>query len=118
MADPNSADGAAEFGVGIGIGIGIGVDFGAVEAVAVTPGAVTARCTLSVPPRETGAALPRLTGRLSGSVTSGTGGISGVPTTGLLGVTGTASCGSPTPPAAPATARCTATGPATFPPVP
>jgi hypothetical protein len=60
----NSADGAGEFGVGVEAI----VDFGAVEAAAAAPGMVTARCTLSVPPPETGAAPPRLMGRLSGSV--------------------------------------------------
>ncbi|MEW1824437.1 hypothetical protein [Streptomyces sp. NPDC088196] len=64
----NSADSAGEFGVGVGVeAIG---DFGAVEAAAAAPGTLTARCTLSVPPPETGAALPRQMGRLSGSVAS------------------------------------------------
>ena len=134
VAGDNSADGAGEFGVGI-------VDFGGVEAPAVAPGVVTARCTLPAPFPETGAAPPRVTGRLSGSVTLGpTGSLlpcaSGVcgesepvagrrctaglaspgPATGLLGAAGTTSRVSPAP--SEATARCTATRPATFPPVP
>ena len=104
----NSVDDAEEFGAGIGVEAV--VDFGAAEAAAAAPGAVTARCTLPVPSPETGAALPRLMGRLSGSVALEPSGSL------LLGVTGTASCDSPTPPAA--AARCTATLPATFPPVP
>lgn len=101
----NSADGSAEFGVGVGVI----VDFGGVEAAAVAPGMASARCTLSVPFPETGAALPLLTGRLSGSGALG-------PTAGPLGVTGTMSCGCPTPPEA--TERCTTACPATPPPAP
>ncbi|MFI6621710.1 hypothetical protein [Streptomyces sp. NPDC050528] len=70
MTGGNSADSAGEFGVGVGVDAGIdaSVGFGAVEAAAAAPGLATARCTLSVPPPETGAALSRLLGRLSGSV--------------------------------------------------
>ncbi|WP_405990186.1 hypothetical protein [Streptomyces sp. NBC_00986] len=72
--DGNSADGTAEFGVGVDVGVDAivdFVDFGAVEAAAAAPGEVAARCTLSVPLSETGAAPPGVPGRFSGSVALG-----------------------------------------------